>query len=84
MVAAPITAASPETPARMRARPQLRRVLVGGGGGLSLRTTWGDAAQLPGCVLETPAALQDQEGLPGGHLGVAPPEWLRISKWGWV
>ena len=48
-------------------------VLVGGGGGIVAAHHLVDAAQLPECVLETPAALQDQEGLPGGHLGVAPP-----------
>ena len=40
MVAAPITAASPETPARMRARPQLRRSSWVVAEVLSLRTTW--------------------------------------------
>ena len=53
MVAAPITAASPETPARMRARPQLRRSSWVVAEVLSLRTTWGDAAQLPECDLQS-------------------------------
>ena len=45
--------------------------LVGGGRGVVRADHPGTANQLPQCVLQS--LLQGQEGLTGGHLGVAPP-----------
>ena len=45
--------------------------LVGGGRGVVRADHPGRTAQLPQGVLQP--LLQGQEGLPGGHLGVAPP-----------